>query len=102
MAEPTSASGHRRSPRPSRHRGRPAYRPVAPVQDAVLRTSELVKVHGLGARAVVALDGVTMGVERGRFTAIMGASGSGKSTLLHCLAGLDKPTRGRCCSATPI
>jgi putative ABC transport system ATP-binding protein len=74
--------------------GAPAYRPIAPVQDAVLRTSELVKVHGLGARAVVALDGVTMGVERGRFTAIMGASGSGKSTLLHCLAGLDKPTRG--------
>ncbi|HIY67569.1 MAG TPA: ABC transporter ATP-binding protein, partial [Candidatus Agrococcus pullicola] len=34
-------------------------------------------------------------LESGRFTAIMGSSGSGKSTLLHCLAGLDRATSGR-------
>jgi putative ABC transport system ATP-binding protein len=73
----------------------PAVQATTQVQDAALRTTDLTKVHGQGARSVVALDGVTMGVERGRFTAIMGASGSGKSTLLHCLAGLDKPTKGQ-------
>jgi putative ABC transport system ATP-binding protein len=72
-----------------------AYGPAAQVRDAVLRTTDLVKVYGRAPRSVVALDGVTMDVQRGRFTAIMGASGSGKSTLLHCLAGLDSPTHGQ-------
>jgi putative ABC transport system ATP-binding protein len=43
---------------------------------------------------VRALDGVTVGFGRSRFTAIMGPSGSGKSTLLHCTAGLDTLTSG--------
>jgi ABC-type glutathione transport system ATPase component len=43
---------------------------------------------------VLALAGVTIGFQRGTFTAAMGSSGSGKSTLLHCAAGLDKPTDG--------
>ncbi|HJQ94200.1 MAG TPA: ABC transporter ATP-binding protein [Acidimicrobiia bacterium] len=59
------------------------------------RAIEAVKVYGEGTAAVRALDGITLDVERGRFTAIMGASGSGKSTLLHCLAGLDELTSGR-------
>lgn len=41
-----------------------------------------------------ALDGVDIGFERQRFTAIMGPSGSGKSTLLHTLAGLDSLDEG--------
>jgi putative ABC transport system ATP-binding protein len=52
------------------------------------------KIYGIGDAAVHALDGVTLTVEPGRFTAIMGPSGSGKSTLLHCLAGLDSLTEG--------
>ncbi len=52
------------------------------------------KLYGTGDAVVTALDDVTVALERGRFTAIMGPSGSGKSTLLHMLAGLDRPTSG--------
>ncbi|GAA2974626.1 ABC transporter ATP-binding protein [Actinokineospora diospyrosa] len=53
------------------------------------------KVYGKGDGAVTALDGVTVGLPKGSFTAVMGPSGSGKSTFLHCAAGLDRPTTGR-------
>jgi putative ABC transport system ATP-binding protein len=59
------------------------------------RTVGLVKVFGDGPTAVRALDGVDVGLDEHRFTAIMGPSGSGKSTLLHCVAGLDSPTSGQ-------
>jgi putative ABC transport system ATP-binding protein len=52
------------------------------------------KVYGDGEAQVIALGGVSVDLERGRYTAIMGPSGSGKSTLMHCLAGLDTVTRG--------
>jgi putative ABC transport system ATP-binding protein len=52
------------------------------------------KVHGHGDGAVVALDGVSVALSPGSFTAIMGPSGSGKSTFLNVAAGLDRPTSG--------
>src|ERR1700750_2398100 len=60
----------------------------------VVSASAIVRVYGGGEASVRALDGVTVGFPKGRFTAIMGASGSGKSTLMHILAGLDRPTSG--------
>jgi putative ABC transport system ATP-binding protein len=59
------------------------------------RTIDAVKVYGSGTTEVRALDGVTVELDAGRFTAIMGPSGSGKSTLMHCLAGLDTLTSGQ-------
>ena len=54
----------------------------------------MVKVYGSGDTEVCALDHVSVGFAKGRFTAIMGPSGSGKSTLMHCMAGLDEVTSG--------
>ena len=55
---------------------------------------DVCKVHGQGDGAVVALDGVSVALAPGSFTAIMGPSGSGKSTFLNVAAGLDRPTSG--------
>lgn len=59
------------------------------------RAIDLTKIYGAGDTEVRALDGVTVDIAPGRFTAIMGPSGSGKSTLMHCLAGLDAATGGQ-------
>ena len=60
-----------------------------------LEVRNLCKIYGKGANQVVALDRVSLSVEKGEFTAIIGSSGSGKSTLLHAIAGVDPPTRGK-------
>ena len=60
----------------------------------ILRCSNLTKTYGQGLETVTALDHVTLSLESGSFTAVVGASGSGKSTLLHILGGVDRPTDG--------
>ncbi|MGH8971374.1 MAG: ABC transporter ATP-binding protein [Actinomycetes bacterium] len=58
------------------------------------RASGVSKQYGEGDAAVHALENVSVALQAGHYTAIMGPSGSGKSTLLHVLAGLDRPTSG--------
>ena len=60
-----------------------------------LRIENLSKVYGKGANQVIALDHVSLTIQKGEFTAIIGASGSGKSTLLHIIGGVDVPTGGK-------
>lgn len=60
-----------------------------------LKVNNLCKVYGKGENQVTALDHVSLTVEKGEFTAIIGTSGSGKSTLLHSIAGVDVPTSGK-------
>lgn len=62
--------------------------------DDVITVTSLVKTYRQGTAEVRALDGVSVGVQRARFTAVVGPSGSGKSTLMHCAAGLDTVTSG--------
>lgn len=61
----------------------------------LLRIENLCKVYGKGENQVTALDHVSLTIEKGEFTAIIGSSGSGKSTLLHIIGGVDVPTSGK-------
>ncbi|GAB3881276.1 ABC transporter ATP-binding protein [Kibdelosporangium lantanae] len=68
---------------------------VADALSCAVRLENVQRTYGSGDAAVHALKGVSIGIRRGTFTAVMGPSGSGKSTFLHCAAGLDRPTSGR-------
>ena len=72
----------------------PGDRAGAAADGAVVEAHQLTRVYGEGDTAVHALRDVSLGVERGKLTAVMGPSGSGKSTLMHLLAALDHPTDG--------
>jgi NitT/TauT family transport system ATP-binding protein len=67
-------------------------RAVVPV--AAVRLDGVTKVYGSGRASVAALDALTLDVEKGSFTCIVGASGCGKTTVLNLIAGLDEPSSG--------
>ena len=60
----------------------------------MLEIKNVSKIYGEGTTRVVALKNVSLQVNEGDFTAIMGPSGSGKSTLLNIIGGLDRPSSG--------
>lgn len=67
----------------------------------MLRLEKLTKTYKTGNSSVVALDGVSLQLPPGSFTALLGRSGCGKTTLLRLIAGLEKPDSGRLACAVP-
>ncbi len=60
----------------------------------ILKINNVTKYYGSGSVVTKALDGVSLSVEKGEFTAIMGPSGSGKSTLLNVISTIDRISSG--------
>src|SRR5665647_724770 len=61
----------------------------------MLEVTDLIKIYKTGDVEFTALKKIRLKIEKGEFTAIMGASGSGKSTLMNILGCLDKMNSGK-------
>jgi putative ABC transport system ATP-binding protein len=63
--------------------------------ETLVEIHDVRKVYKRDQFEIPVLNGITLGVPRGDFLALMGPSGSGKTTLLNLIAGIDRPTSGR-------
>ncbi len=61
---------------------------------ALIELKNITKIYRLGSEDVVALNNISLNIEKGEFVSIIGPSGSGKSTLMHILGCLESPTSG--------
>jgi NitT/TauT family transport system ATP-binding protein len=68
--------------------------PSPPAREAVLSVRDVHKAYGPAGNRVLALEGISLTVNRGEFVCLVGASGCGKSTLLNMICGLDRPSSG--------
>jgi putative ABC transport system ATP-binding protein len=64
------------------------------MEGPLIHTKDLAKVYRIGDNVIRALDGVSVDIQQGEFTAVMGPSGSGKSTFMNMLGCLDRPSSG--------
>lgn len=62
--------------------------------EPLITVKNICKVYRMGEERVVALDNVSLDINKGEIICFLGASGSGKSTFLNMVAGLEKPTKG--------
>ena len=62
--------------------------------NTLLEIKNITKYYGSRDNISKALNGVSFSMEKGEFTAVMGASGSGKSTLLNVVATIDRASSG--------
>ncbi len=92
LSEPSRLAGERIPPRPhgpdrnAAGQASGAEAPAAGRRDVILSARDIVKVYD---GEVIALNGVSLDVERGEVVVVVGPSGCGKSTLLRCLNGLE-------------
>lgn len=62
--------------------------------EKLLDIQHMMKYYGNKSSLTKAVDDISFSVEKGEFTAVMGASGSGKTTLLNCISTIDRVTGG--------
>ncbi len=60
----------------------------------LIEFDKVSKIYKMGSDEIRALDKISLSIDKGEFTVILGPSGSGKSTLLNLLGGMDRPTEG--------